>query len=126
MILKFCWPLLLLAAGILEVYGDATVRKGLRASRISYIILGFLVLGCYGLVVNVIRWDFGKLLGVYVAIFALISVLWGRFVLHERITISTKVGVAVIILGGIIISWSEIVILFRGLAMVLLRDEVQL
>jgi len=84
MILKYLWPLLLLAAGILEVGGDAAVRKGLRSSGISYIIAGCVTLGCYGLVVNLIRWDFGKLLGVYVAIFALVSVLWGRLSLKRQ------------------------------------------
>jgi hypothetical protein len=67
-------------------------------------------LGCYGLVVNLIRWDFGKLLGVYVAIFALVSVLWGQFIFKEAVALSTKVGVTIIIVGGLVISWSEVVL----------------
>jgi small multidrug resistance family-3 protein len=50
-----------------------------------------------------VKWDFSKLLGVYVAVFALISILWGRFVFKENIPISTWVGLTVIIAGGLII-----------------------
>jgi small multidrug resistance family-3 protein len=43
------------------------------------------------------------MLGVYVAIFALISILFGRFVFHENIPIATWIGLAVIMGGGMII-----------------------
>ena len=72
------WLCFVLAA-VLEVGGDAMVRTGLRKGAILYISAGFLVLGCYGLMVNMVKWDFSKLLGVYVAFFALISILAGRF-----------------------------------------------
>jgi hypothetical protein len=68
-----------IGAAILEVGGDAVVRKGLRGSGLIIILIGFAMLGCYGVVVNMVKWDFSKLLGVYVAIFALISILFGRF-----------------------------------------------
>lgn len=122
MILKYFWPLLLIGAGILEVTGDAAVRKGLRETGISAVIVGCVILGCYGLVVNSIRWDFGKLLGVYVAVFALVSVLWGRYVMKEVIAPSTIAGVLIIILGGLIISWSEVLLLIRRL-IDLLREQ---
>ncbi len=61
------------------------------------------MLGCYGLVVNLVKWDFSKLMGVYVALFALVSVLWGRFIFKENLPTSTWVGLAVIIAGGLII-----------------------
>ncbi len=69
-----------IAAAILEVGGDAVVRKGLRGSGLIVILIGFAMLGCYGVVVNMVKWDFSKLLGVYVAIFALVSILFGRYV----------------------------------------------
>jgi small multidrug resistance family-3 protein len=115
MILKYFWPLLLVAAGILEVGGDAAVRKGLRESGISAVIVGCVMLGSYALVVNSIQWDFGKLLGVYVAVFALVSVLWGRYIMKDVIAPATIVGVSIIIIGGLIISWSEVVLLIRRL-----------
>ncbi|KAA0892308.1 hypothetical protein [Oryzomonas rubra] len=92
-----------IAAAILEVGGDAVIRKGLRGSAIWFIISGFLMLGCYGVVVNTLKWDFSRLLGVYVAIFALVSVLAGRFVFKETIPPSTWIGLAIIVVGGVVI-----------------------
>jgi drug/metabolite transporter (DMT)-like permease len=45
------------------------------------------------------------LLGVYVAIFALISILFGRFVFKENIPNITWVGLMIIILGALIIQF---------------------
>ena len=67
--------LIFTGAAILEVGGDAVVRKGLRGSGLIVIMIGFAMLGCYGVVVNMVKWDFSKLLGVYVAVFALVSIL---------------------------------------------------
>ena len=95
--------LLFLAAAALEVGGDATVRKGLRASQVLFILLGCLMLGLYGLLVNTVRWDFSKLLGVYVAFFASVSVVTGRYVFHESVPLSTWFGLGMIVAGGHII-----------------------
>jgi multidrug transporter EmrE-like cation transporter len=92
-----------IAAAALEVGGDAAIRKGLHGSMIWFIVSGFVMLGCYGMVVNTVKWDFSKLLGVYVAIFAVISVLTGRFVFKESIPISTWLGLAFIVAGGAVI-----------------------
>jgi small multidrug resistance family-3 protein len=94
-----------IAAALLEVGGDATVRAGLRSSALPKIAAGFIMLGCYGLVVNMVKWDFSKLLGVYVAIFAVISISWGYFIFKEAIPTSTWVGVSVIMIGGAIIQF---------------------
>lgn len=71
------------------------VRAYEKVASLS-VIVGCVILGCYGLVVNSIHWDFGKLLGVYVAVFALVSVLWGRYVMKEVIAPSTVAGVLII------------------------------
>jgi small multidrug resistance family-3 protein len=97
-----------IAAAILEVGGDAVVRKGLRGSGIVIIMVGFVMLGCYGVVVNMVKWDFSKLLGVYVAIFAIISILFGRFVFKEIIPSATWIGLCVIICGGMIIQFGNL------------------
>jgi drug/metabolite transporter superfamily protein YnfA len=94
-----------LAAAILEVGGDAIIRSGLRGRGLLWIAGGFLILGIYGIVVNAVRWDFSKLLGVYVAIFALVSILAGRFIFHENIPNATWLGLALIILGGLVIQF---------------------
>ena len=97
--------LIFLVAAFLEVGGDAIVRRGLRGGGIAMLALGFLMLGTYGVVVNLVPWDFSRLLGVYVAIFALVSVLAGRFLFHEAVPLTTWVGVAVILVGGLIIQF---------------------
>jgi small multidrug resistance family-3 protein len=55
------------------------------------------------MVVNLVKWDFSRLLGVYVAVFAVISVLAGRFLFKEVVPISTWVGLAIIVAGGTVI-----------------------
>ena len=100
------WIIFIIAA-LLEVSGDAIIRKGLRSSGIILIILGFIILGFYGIIVNTVKWDFSKLLGVYVAVFATISILFGRFVFKENVPISTWVGLLIVILGGLIIQFGQ-------------------
>jgi len=99
--------LVFIVAALLEVAGDAAMRRGLRGGGVLFILAGFLVLGSYGLVVNYVKWDFSKLLGVYVAVFALISVLFGRYVFRETIPLSTWIGVSVIVAGGLIIQFGR-------------------
>jgi len=45
--------LIFIAAATLEVGGDAMIRKGLQKTSLAFIISGIVVLGCYGLVVNI-------------------------------------------------------------------------
>jgi small multidrug resistance family-3 protein len=97
--------LIFLAAAVLEVGGDAVVRKGMRGGGIAFMALGFAMLGTYGVVVNTIPWDFSRLLGVYVAIFAVVSILAGRFVFQESVPGSTWLGLAIIVLGGLVIQF---------------------
>ena len=91
------------AAAILEVGGDAVIRRGLRGGVVWFIVLGFVTLGCYGVVVNTVKWDFSRLLGVYVAVFAVVSVLTGRVVFKETVPPSTWIGLAIIVVGGAVI-----------------------
>jgi multidrug transporter EmrE-like cation transporter len=100
------WIIFTLAAG-LEVGGDALIRKGLRTHGIWLIVLGFTILGCYGLVVNLVKWDFSKLLGVYVAVFALLSICTARFFFKEHIPIPTWIGLALIVVGGLTIQFGQ-------------------
>ena len=95
--------LIFLGAAALEVGGDAVVRKGLRGSSWAYILVGCTMLASYGLTVNLVKWDFSKLLGVYVAIFALVSILTGRFLFQEEVPLTTWVGLGIILVGGAVI-----------------------
>ena len=57
------------------------------------------------MVVNQVKWDFSKLLGVYVGVFALVSVLVGRYFFKEAVPFSTWVGLGIILAGGLVIQF---------------------
>jgi small multidrug resistance family-3 protein len=54
----------MLIAAALEVGGDAMIRAGLRGKGWLLVVLGFAVLGSYGIAINQLPLDFSKLLGV--------------------------------------------------------------
>jgi drug/metabolite transporter superfamily protein YnfA len=97
-------PLLVMAlAAVLEVGGDALIRRGLRGGGLALVVLGFVVLGSYGVLVNRLNMDFSSLLGTYVGAFALVSVLAGRLLFADRVPATTWVGLGVILGGSLII-----------------------
>ncbi len=110
----FAW-LIFLAAAMFEVAGDAVIRKGLRGGGLTLVAVGFAMLGCYGVIVNIVQWDFSRLLGVYVAVFAAVSVAWGRFVFDERVPPTTWMGLAIIVAGGLVIQFGAKLTLSKGL-----------
>src|SRR5260221_679321 len=81
------WVTFALAA-IFEVGGDAVIRMGIKNNNIILMFLGAATLGGYGLIVNSIDWDFSKIFGVYVAVFALFGVLFGKFLFREQIQLT--------------------------------------
>ena len=99
--------LVFVAAALLEVGGDASIRRGLRGGGLAFIIAGCVALGCYGLVVNSVKWDFSRLIGVYVGFFALVSILVGRAVFKESIPSTTWLGLALILVGGMVIQFGQ-------------------
>ena len=99
--------LVFLGSALLEVGGDAVVRKGLRGYNIVLIAAGGLMLASYGMLVNTVKWDFSRLLGVYVAVFALVSVLCGKFLFGEAIPLSTWLGLAIIMAGALVIQFGR-------------------
>lgn len=96
-----------IGSALLEVGGDAIIRHGLKAQGYFAIAIGFVMLGCYGILVNMIKWDFSKLLGVYVAIFAIISVMFGKLIFKESIQASTLIGLLIIAVGGAVIQFGD-------------------
>ncbi len=100
-LLKFL-PLLFLSA-LLEVGGDAGMRFGLQGKRLGFII-GAISLVLYGLVVNLPKWDFGRLLGVYVAVFFIVAQAVGFAVYKEKLSLPIMIGGGLIISGGLLLS----------------------
>ena len=95
----------LTVAALFEVGGDALIRAGLRGKGAWLIAIGFVILGSYGLVVNQIPVDFSKLLGVYVGLFALVSILFGKLMFSEVIPTSTWLGLGIVVVGSLVIQW---------------------
>jgi hypothetical protein len=98
----------LLMAAFLEAYGDSCFQSALYrssgANRTIAFLGGAVSLAAYGLVVNIPRWEFGKLLGVYVVLFFLLAqiVAWLKF--GQIPTLPVIAGGVLITVGGLIIS----------------------
>ena len=102
---------LLFLAALLEVSGDAffqsAVHRGSGASRWASMAAGALSLSFYGLVVNLPRWNFGKLLGIYVVLFFLIAQVIARVKFHEPTSLPVVVGGILITSGGLVLTFSK-------------------
>ena len=100
---------ILVVAAVLEAGGDALVRLGLHGSspmgRVGFMLLGAIVLFSYGTVVNLPPWDFGRLLGVYVTLFFLVAQIINWLVFGLAPTPAIAVGGALIIAGGLTITF---------------------
>lgn len=100
---------LLTLAAMLEAGGDALVRSGLHApvpgNRIGFMAAGAVVLFAYGVSVNSPPWDFGRLLGVYVALFFLMAQLINLFAFGIKPAPPIYFGGLLIISGGLLITF---------------------
>jgi small multidrug resistance family-3 protein len=98
---------LLLVAATMEVLGDAFFQSALHRSsglwRWIFLAAGGCTLSLYGLVVNLPRWDFGKLLGVYVVFFFVVAQIVAKVRFHQPTTLPTLVGGLMIMAGGVVI-----------------------
>jgi hypothetical protein len=99
---------LLAFAAFLEAFGDSLFQSGLYRStgtvRMFFFLSGALVLAFYGLTVNVPRWDFGKLLGIYVVFFFLVAQILAKVRFGQSPTLPICVGGSLIVAGGVIIA----------------------
>nr|WP_295744218.1 hypothetical protein [uncultured Acidocella sp.] len=100
---------LLLLAACLEAGGDALARTALHAHALP-VRLGFfgaaaLVLFIYGVTVNLPPWDFGRLLGVYVALFFVVAQLINLFAFGVRPGLPVLAGGALILAGGLLMTF---------------------
>jgi drug/metabolite transporter superfamily protein YnfA len=99
----------LVIAASLEVFGDSFFQSGLYrstgAARAVWFFSGVAVLGLYGLFVNLPQWDFGKLLGVYVALFFVVAQIVNKVRFQQSPTTPILVGGGLIVAGGLVISF---------------------
>ena len=100
MILKTLAVLVL--ASVLEVGGDALVRIGLHSYGYSLAAGAFALVG-YGILVNQSGYDFNRLMGIYIAVFFVvsqaISFVFFKQIPDDRIIL----GGGFIVAGGLLI-----------------------
>ena len=95
----------LFLAAVLEVGGDYLMRTGLPWAR-GRMVSGALLLALYGFAVNLLwRGEFSRLLGLFVAVFLVVSQVWGRVAEGESITAPKMVGAVLVVLGGLVIQF---------------------
>jgi hypothetical protein len=99
----------LLLAASLEAYGDSSFQTALYRSsgmnRAIAFLAGAASLVAYGLVVNTPRWDFGKLIGVYVVFFFVVAQIIARIRFGQTPTWPVLLGGGLVVTGGLIISF---------------------
>jgi len=97
-------PLILVLAALLEVGGDAAIRKGLIEASWPWMALGAVVLVLYGFLVNVERTiDFGRLMGAYIVIFFVVGQLINALVFGVKPDLGVPIGGGLILAGGIVL-----------------------
>jgi hypothetical protein len=96
-------------AAFLEAWGDSFFQVGFYRSsgmgRVLALGSGAAVLAAYGSLVNVPRWDFGKLLGAYVVLFFLMAQLLNKVRFGQSPTPPIYAGGALIVAGGLVIAF---------------------
>lgn len=96
--------LLLVLAAALEVGGDALVRSGLKSQGIGLMITGGVVLVAYGFMVNMTQLDFGRLMGIYIAVFFIVAQATAVLFFKERLSPPVLAGGLLIIAGGAVMT----------------------
>ena len=79
----------------------------LAAFQARQFLLGGLVLAFYGYTVNAPPWDFGRLLGVYVAFFFVVAQLISWLGFGHKPTPMILLGGALIVVGGCVVSLAK-------------------
>jgi drug/metabolite transporter superfamily protein YnfA len=100
---------ILMLAALLEAGGDSYFQSGLYrtagAARVLSFGGGAAMLVLYGLFVNLPRWDFGRLLGIYVVLFFLTAQVLAKVRFQQSPTPPILLGGSLIVVGGLIITF---------------------
>ena len=102
-------PLFLLAAALLEAGGDALLRKAqsaqVGAARLFLFVAGTAVLLAYGTILNLAPLEFGRVVGLYVAILFVVWQAITYFAFGTLPTLPILCGGALIVAGGLLMTY---------------------
>jgi small multidrug resistance family-3 protein len=101
--------LFLVLAAFLEAFGDSLFQTGFyRTSgwaRGATLVLGAVTLAAYGATVNLPRWDFGRLIGVYILFFFVLAQVLNKVRFGQSPTPPIWVGGTLIVAGGLVMAF---------------------
>jgi len=101
--------LFLLVATILEVTGDALIRKTIYeysgTTRVLFALLGMLLLFGYGFFLNLAPVEFGEVVGLYIATLFVVWQVINYLTFKTLPTVPVLVGGALVVAGGLIITF---------------------
>ncbi len=102
----------ILVATILEVTGDAIVRKAMfeyaGAARVGLMVTGAILLFGYGFWVNLTPVPFASVVGLYIATLFVIWQVINTIAFGTRPTMPILVGGSLIVAGGLIVTfWQQ-------------------
>lgn len=103
--------LFLIVATTLEVSGDALLRKSMfqftGAYRVVCMLISAALLLGYGAALNMAPVEFGKVVGLYIATLFIIWQIINFLVFHTVPPLSVLVGGALIVTGGLIVTFGK-------------------
>jgi hypothetical protein len=101
--------ILLACAAFLEAFADSFFQIGVHRSsgfaRAGAFAAGVVVMAAYGSLVNMPRWDFGRLIGVYVAFFFLMAQVLNRVRFGQTPSAPVYAGGSLIVAGALVIAF---------------------
>ena len=102
---------LLIVATLLEATGDAVVRLGLAQGawlpRLGVFAAGAALLFGYGLTLNLAPVEFSRVIGLYLATLFVVWQIVNWFTFHTAPTPPILIGGALIIAGGMLVTFWE-------------------
>ena len=99
--------LFVLASTIFEAAGDAILRIALNSHavpvRVGYFATGMLLLTLYGTSLNLAPVEFGKVVGLYIALLFIVFQVTNYIAFKARPTLPIFVGGTLIVAGGLLV-----------------------
>ncbi len=99
--------LFVLAATIFEAAGDALLRVAIHSHawpiRIGYFVTGAVLLTMYGTSLNVAPVEFGKVVGLYVALLYIVFQVTNYIAFKAKPTLPVLLGGVLIVAGGLLV-----------------------